>query len=232
MERLDSSCDCALSPNEGDFREPVVFHQDKQNRDSYAWKALLFTIEEAVKDQREKFAPREFLGEDLWKQIVALPKEIATLEHVKILNLYGSYLTYIPPEISGMKSLKRFFPYTSYSLHWFPYEITRCLKLCSSGVSTRVLYGNYKYRMQFPDLCTQQFLYDDEVKCSICDKELSHDQVDQYWISRMVGSDVLPLLANICSQGCFDLILKPEKGYIQFPHKGGPNLEQPAPRYG
>lgn len=39
--------------------------------------------------------------------------------------LYGSNLVRIPPEIGAMTSLEEFTPYTSYRLHWVPYEITR-----------------------------------------------------------------------------------------------------------
>ena len=51
-----------------------------------------------------------------------------------------------------MESLEEFTPYTSYKLHWFPFEITRCIKLVESTVSTRALYGNYLHRTPFPSL--------------------------------------------------------------------------------
>lgn len=34
----------------------------------------------------------------------------------------------------------------------FPYELTRCPRLRASVVSTRALYGNFKYRPPFPAL--------------------------------------------------------------------------------
>ena len=74
------------------------------------------------------------------------------LTAVKHLVLYGSNLVRIPPEIGAMSSLEEFTPYTSYRLHWFPYEITRCRKLSRSTVSTRALFGNYKLRPPFPRL--------------------------------------------------------------------------------
>lgn len=52
----------------------------------------------------------------------------------------------------GWRRLLAFEPYTSYSLHWFPYELTRCMNLRDSTVSTRALYGNIKYRPAFPRL--------------------------------------------------------------------------------
>ena len=60
------------------------------------------------------------------------------------MNLYGSGLVRIPPEVGEMTALEDFDPYTSYRLHWFPFEITRCPKLKDSRVSTRALYGNFK----------------------------------------------------------------------------------------
>ena len=38
-----------------------------------------------------------------------------------------------------MTNLEGLDPYTSYCLHWFPYEIIRCNKLKRSRVSTRAL---------------------------------------------------------------------------------------------
>ncbi len=35
-----------------------------------------------------------------------------------------------------MTSLEEFTPYTSYRLHWFPYEITRCTEAHQDTVST------------------------------------------------------------------------------------------------
>jgi hypothetical protein len=69
---------------------------------------------------------------------------------VKVLKLYGSALVRIRPEIGEMAALETIDLYTSYRLHWFPFEITRCSRLRDSTVSTRALYGNYKYRPPFP----------------------------------------------------------------------------------
>src|SRR5207248_5153584 len=87
-----------------------------------------------------------------WPQIRTLPTTIAKRKAVKHLSLYGSYLVRLPPEVGEMTSLEKFTPYTWYSLHWFPYELTRCRSLRNSAVSTRALYGNYKYRPPFPRL--------------------------------------------------------------------------------
>jgi hypothetical protein len=78
------------------------------------------------------------------RQVVTLPPTIAKLTAVTRLVLYGMNLVRIPPEIGAMTSLEVFEPYTSHMLHWYPYELTRCVRLADSTVSTRVLYGNFK----------------------------------------------------------------------------------------
>jgi len=121
-----------------------------------------------------------------------------------------------------MESLERFLPYTSYDLHWFPYEITECKRIYDSTVSTRAIYGNYKKTMMFPALDHNPVKYaKSTVKCSICKKEMSAEETDQYWVSLLVGTDVLPLLANLCSEDCKNKIPTPPERYFQFPHKGG-----------
>lgn len=42
-----------------------------------------------------------------------------------------------------------------------------------------------------------------------------------------VGSDVLPLLANIFSAECERSIPAPPENYVSHPHKGGVQLKQP-----
>jgi hypothetical protein len=87
----------------------------------------------------ELSAPVEKLAPGEETQIVTLPSTIAKLKSVKRLFLYGSSLVRVPPEIGEMSTLEVFDSYTSYRLHWFPYEITRCPKLRHSRVSTRAL---------------------------------------------------------------------------------------------
>lgn len=198
-----------------------------QDIHSVAWKKLCEYVDKVAQEEREEFSPLEELGQGLFSQIYTLPESISKLKKVKKVWLYGSNLKRIPPEIGQMESLEYFDPYTSYSLHWFPYEITRCKNLKDSKVSTRVLYGNYKNRMGFPDLMNNPVRYSGEtVHCSICDKSMSYEETNQAWISFRVGSDVLPLLANLCSTECKDKLPKPSEGYIQFPHKGGSVVKQ------
>ena len=146
------------------------------------------------------------------------------------MQLYGSRLQYLPPEIGDCSALTHFDPYTSYGLHWFPYEITRCTDLKSSRVSTRALYGNYKNRMPFPDLRTNLIQYESEdLTCSVCGKPITYAETNQVWISLWVGTDVLPLLVNACSTTCIDALPTPPEGYLPWPHKGGKALLQPLP---
>lgn len=86
------------------------------------------------------------------RQVVTLPPTIAELTAVRRLLLYGTNLVRLPPEIGAMTGLRAFDPYTSHRLHWYPYELTRCPELADSTVSTRVLYGNFKFRPPFPAL--------------------------------------------------------------------------------
>ncbi|MFE3235278.1 leucine-rich repeat domain-containing protein [Kitasatospora indigofera] len=173
---------------------------------------------------------------------MTLPPSIAKLTAVKRFVLYGSNLVRIPPEIGAMTSLEEFTPYTSYRLHWFPYEITRCSKLVRSTVSTRTLFGNYKLRPPFPRLQPSQGSVADLDltalnpgrwgtpairSCSVCDQPIKQHGLRQAWISLRVATDVLPLLVNACSATCVDTLPQGAEGYVQFPHTGG-NVDQPA----
>ncbi|MEU4090381.1 hypothetical protein [Streptomyces aureus] len=122
--------------------------------------------------------------------------------------LYGSNLVRIPPEIGAMTSLEEFTPYTSYRLHWFPYEIPRCRKLTRSTVSTRALFGNYKMRPPFPQLQPSLDSVADldpgnldprhwgatvTHSCSVCDRPIEQSGLHQVWISLRMATYVLPL---------------------------------------
>lgn len=200
---------------------------DVQDRKSLAWERLCSYIEHVAKNEIEDFEPRQALGDALFLQIYTLPESIAKLKKVKKMNLYGSKLKRIPPEIGAMESLEYFCPYTSYDLHWFPYEITKCKKLKDSTISTRALYGNHKNRMKFPKLEHNPVRYfGDKLKYSVCEKALDYQNTNQMWITALVGTDAIPMLANLCSKKCEQELLKPPKNYIQHPHKGGVNLIQ------
>ncbi len=130
-----------------------------------------------------------------------------------------------------MESFEYFDPYTSYNLHWFPFEITNGKNLKDSSVSTRSLYGNYKNRMGFPKLNNAPVKYiSEKLNCSICNKEMNDVETNQMWITLWIGTDYLPLLANIWSKECehaLEEYPKPAEYYWQYPHQGGSDLEMP-----
>ena len=208
---------------------PTVLHLEPQDESLPGWQELLRLIDDAATDGRAVFAPKQDLGPELWSQVITLPASIGKLKHVKELDLYRSNLLRIPPEIGDMESLERFVPYTSYGLHWFPYEITRCRKLVRSTVSTRALYGNHKYRPPFPLLEPVVHPLVPSA-CSVCGNPLDPAQVRQAWISLRVATDVLPLLVNACSDACLNAHPAPPDGYLAGWHKGGRSVRQPPAR--
>lgn len=219
-------CHC-FDPQYGNNRWPnLKLHTEPQDTSCSAWTHLLELIDEAASDNREEFSPARQMTPEQWAQIVTLPASISKLKSVKHFLLYGSSLVRIPPEIGDMTSLEQFTPYTSYRLHWFPFEITRCKNLRRSTVSTRALYGNFKYRPPFPRLPQ----LDSSLKpanCSICDSQFGNTPPLQFWVSLNVATDVLPLLIHACSEECLSKIARPPRGYIQQPHQGGFGLSQP-----
>ncbi|KXK62479.1 hypothetical protein AWW66_07930 [Micromonospora rosaria] len=220
--------------------EVVSFHGDRQDTEAAGWQHLLALIDEAAADGRPVFRPFVELSAAERRQIVTLPPTIAKLTAVTHLVLYGTNLVRLPPEIGAMTSLEKFDPYTSHRLHWYPYELTRCTKLADSRVSTRVLYGNVKFRPPFPrlrpvtvtgeaDLGTldpAEWGADAVRTCSVCDGPV-RAELRQVWISRCVGTDVLPLLVNACSAACVAALPEPYPGYVPAPHTGGPKIVQP-----
>ena len=200
---------------------------DVQDRNSLAWKKLCEYIDEVAEKGEEQFFPFQALGNKLYTEIFTLPASIGKLKKVKKVILYGSKLKRIPPEIGQMESLEYFDPYTSYNLHWFPYEIMDCKNLNDSRISTRALYGNFKNRKGFPALHKNPVRYFGEsVKCSICKKESSYSTINQLWITLRTGTDTIPLLANLCSKECEAQLPTPPENYVSYPHKGGSDLKQ------
>ena len=206
-------------------------HSERQNTECKSWQRLLDAIESAANQGIEKFAPlRQFTLEER-AEIITLPPTISKLKTVKHLDLYRSFLVRIPPEIGEMESLEEFTPYTSRFLHWFPYEITRCKKLKMITVSTRSVYGNYKYRPPFPYLKpkinSEAYPLITPHECSVCRTQLEPSKVIRRWISLPVGTDVLPLLVNACSINCIESLPKTPKGYVLGSHTGGHHIKQP-----
>ena len=219
-------CRCLTAQYYGRGWPELKLHREQQDRDARAWHRLLQLVDDAIKDQRTEFSIGRELEPGDWAQIVTLPASISKLKSVKRFNLYGSSLVRIPPEIGQMSNLEQFDPYTSYRLHWFPYEITRCSKLKDSTVSTRAIYGNYKYRAAFPrlpDLVPEQI----PATCSVCDQTMDASAVHQVWVSISVATDVLPLLVHACSTECLERLPKGASGHVGNFHQGGLDLIQP-----
>jgi uncharacterized protein (TIGR02996 family) len=219
------------------------FHVETQDTECDAWKRLLDLIAEAAADGREEFAPLRGMRPSEKSNVLTLPPTIARLKSVKTLDLYGSCLVRIPPEVGEMTSLEDFDPYTSYRLHWFPFELTRCQRLRQSRVSTRALYGNNKFRPPFPrlhrgaptsagrtepeKLPLKRWAGSADRLCSVCSRPFDDRRLYRVWVSIRVATDILPLLVNACSDECIGKLPAPAEGYVQRPHKGGLRVQQP-----
>lgn len=228
--RSYASCDCLTPQYKGRKWQELRLHGEIQNPDSDAWRSLEAHIQNVAAEGKDELNPIAAIGPEKYEQIVTLPRSIGTLQSVKFLSLYGSHLVRIPPEIGEMKNLEEFDPYTSYRLHWFPYEITRCKNLKLSRVSTRALYGNYKYRAPFPRLPS---ILSDIVpaSCSVCRGPFQEGGPYQAWISLRVATDILPLLVHACSPECIRRLPQPPAGCVPHSHQGGLGLEQPPAKY-
>jgi uncharacterized protein (TIGR02996 family) len=228
----DRFCACYPKHPRRSRRGPAL-HGEIQDTECAGWVKLLALIERAAEDGREMFRPRDELTPEEWAQIITLPPSIGKLKAVRDLVLYGSHLVRIPPEVGELEGLTRFTPYTSYRLHWYPYEITRCPNLRDSTVSTRSLYGNEKNRMTFPRLDPYPALRgvapaEAERECSVCRRPFTDLGRHRVWISLRVATDVLPLLVNACSDSCVRSLPPPASGYPHRPHRGGPGLPPAA----
>lgn len=213
------------------FAPAVRFHHEHQDVESDGWRQLLDVIDEAADDGRELFWPIMDLGPERMTEILELPPAISKLTSVTHVRLYGSNLVRFPPEIAQMQSLVELDAYRSYRLHWFPFEIVRCRELRESRISTRALYGNVKYRWDFPDLDEEDpSEWVGDGTCSVCEGPFEEGPPRLAWISLGIGTDVVPLLVRACSEACIESLPEPPKGYVGRPHRGGRSLIQPATR--
>lgn len=207
-----------------------LFHVDAPFRTQRAWDIACEIIDKAARRKRTELNLGKEMDRQDYLALHTLPASIGELKDLKKLVVYGSNLSSIPREIAGCENLKSFEPYTSYRLHWFPYELRRCPKLKSSCVSTRTLYGNYKLRPPFPDLSAARWNWiDGESRCSVCDTPSA--EPEQFWISQAVATDVLPLLVSVCSPECLENVAPGAKDYLLEPHKGGLGIKQPPTRF-
>jgi len=220
----------------------VRFHAERQDTSAQGWLHLLELIDEAAADGRESFDPLSEMSREERRQVRTLPPSVGKLTAVKYLGLPASNLVRLPAEIGAMASLEVFDPYMSHKLHWFPYELTRCKNLRSSTVSTRSVFGNFKYRPPFPALGQRALPpggldpgvwgADMVSSCSVCDGPFTEWGVRQAWLSARVATDVLPLLVNACSDACVEALPEGADRHLRAPHSGGPGIAQPGAREG
>ncbi|MFK8001995.1 MAG: hypothetical protein AB8H86_20535 [Polyangiales bacterium] len=128
-----------------------VLHSESQNDNVPGWQKTLSWMATLAESGAEVLEPSSIPYEE-WIDVITLPSSIESLTTVKALRLYRSHLRRIPPEIGRMHSLRELDIYTSYSLHWLPYELTRCRQLRKSRMSTRAMFGNRKTHLAFPRL--------------------------------------------------------------------------------
>ncbi|MDB6066946.1 MAG: hypothetical protein JWR26_3154 [Pedosphaera sp.] len=231
--RISPACECFKVQDGKIILRELSFHSEAQDTSCEAWKVLNDLIEVAASKGSTEFAPGLEMPPESWSQIITLPASISKLKSVRKLYLYGSHLERVPREIGEMESLEELDLYTSYRLHWMPFEVTRCLKLKRSRVSTRALYGNYKYRPSFPRLGgLASNASASPGSCSVCGKDSSPDLLTQLWISLRVATDVLPLLVNACSDECIRRLPRLAPGYVGRPHAGGLDVVQPPTVFG
>jgi hypothetical protein len=238
---LANRCKCFDQHHAQAINRGVHFHRDRQDISAPGWQHLLALIDAAAADGREEFCPLNEMTPEERRQVITLPTAISKLTAVKHLVLSASNLVRVPPEIGRMTSLEEFRPYMSRRLHWFPYELGRCPNLVRSSVSTRSLYGNWKYRPPFPklrqgpapvrDLDPWLWGATSIVACSVCDEPITEWGIRQVWLSARVATDVLPLLVNACSDACVEALPRGADGYLPVPHTGGRRVVQPLPHY-
>jgi len=177
-----------------------------------------------------------------------LPDEISALTELQHLHMYGSKLTKVPRCIECLKNLYELDLYTSYALHYLPYEVTRCSALADSRFSIRALFGNGKTNMALPLLpdwqaASQSGVGAGEVyallqrcgclsleaetvmsfldwnRCSVCKRWYLHDAGSYTWSHCHIGTDTQALLAFCCSARC----AKQVKNQIRFDSRSGKN---------
>jgi hypothetical protein len=220
----------------------VHFHSERQDTSAPGWLHMLALIDEAAADGREIFKPLVEMSPEERRQVITLPPSIGTLTAVRHLVLYRSNLVRLPAEIGAMASLEMFEPYTSHRLHWFPYELTRCKNLRDSTVSTRSVFGNFKYRPPFPVLRQGPLPSGDPDpglwgadainSCSVCNSPFAERGIRQVWLSARIATDVLPLLVNACSDACVGALSQGAERHVRVPHSGGRDIVQPEAYYG
>jgi hypothetical protein len=208
---------------------PLVpnMHVEAHDESATGWTQIQNLIAQAARTRSPLFEPSAHIPWDDWMRLVTLPKEIALLSNVREVRLYGSHLRRLPPEVGALSHLQDLDIYTSYSLHWLPYEVTRCNTLRRSRMSTRALYGNMKTRLPFPRL-SQPIEALLPTTCSVCNRGFGERAPQLYWTTQRVGTDYAPLLIHSCSEACVKSVPPSPAGFFEAPHKGGGGVGMPT----
>lgn len=226
----EGHCACLAARTKKGTPSVPNLHTDAQDVIVPGWHLLLELARSARSASPSAFEPLATIPADQWSAVITLPPSISDLKTVTTLRLYGSHLRRLPPEVGRMTALSNLDVYTSYSLHWLPYEITRCSALNESRVSTRALYGNIKTRLPFPRLASPVDTLMPQT-CSVCDQPFREGGVQVLWTTQRVATDVVPLLIHSCSSACTSLIPDAPEGYYPRPHRGGGGVGMPDPEF-
>jgi hypothetical protein len=220
-ERITVRQHCRCLSIRGKTGRPSIpnLHIEPQDT-SPGWSRTIDLVLAAARSQSSIFEPSAHMAWEDWIGVITLPSEISLMRGVKELRLYGSHLRRLPPEIGEMSALENLDIYTSYSLHWLPYEITRCRQLRQSRMSTRALYGNPKTGLPFPRLSKTIETVMPRA-CSVCDRSFGATGPSLWWTTQRVGTDDVPLLIHSCSTACTDAVPDAPERYHRRPHQGG-----------
>jgi hypothetical protein len=228
MERIvrDGQCGCLEAHTRKGPPKVPKLHVDDQVTDVPGWLELVDLVRASAVKRAHVLEPSARIDGEDWMEVITLPAGIEDLQAVRELRLYGSHLRRLPPQIGRMSALENLDVYTSYSLHWLPYEVLRCQRLASSRMSTRALYGNRNTRLPFPRLAKPVEALIPGT-CSVCDRAFGETGPEVFWMTLRVGTDIVPLLVHSCSRDCTLSIPKPPKHYFERPHKGGRGVGMP-----
>jgi len=222
MEKITRRDHCACLAVRTKKGLPLVpnLHSEVQDDNAQGWTHFKALIVRLGEHSTTVFEPSAEMAWEEWMGVITLPPDVGKLKQVSEVRLYGSHLRRLPPELGRMSSLSSLDIYTSYSLHWLPYEITRCTDLQKSRMSTRALYGNKKTRLPFPRLSSpiESLL---PKTCSVCDRPFDSQTPRLLWTTQRIGTDNVPLLIHACSSECIDSVPSAPSGYFERPHRGG-----------
>jgi hypothetical protein len=227
VERGGHCCCLALRTKKGTPSVPNL-HVEQQDASALGWQLICEQIVSESGSGVAVFEPSATVPADLWATVITLPPEIQSFPKLLQLRLYGSNLRMLPPEIGRLDALEDLDIYTSYSLHWLPYEVLRCAQLRQSRMSTRALYGNAKTRLPFPRISGPIDALLPKT-CSVCDQPFGAQQPQVFWTTQRVGTDIAPLMIHSCSPECLAKVPDAPKGYHVRPHRGGGGVGMPDP---